>query len=424
MARRTREFDRSDFFGDLFLATAPHNQVCMKTTDGWRSNRKLMADAMSPQFLQSVAGSQIHATFSELIEVWTSKERLAQGHSFDASRDIEEAMLDAIYVAAFGSSVGTTKSQSDLISDLGKLDGLSDDTDSIATFPHAPYPAIYEAFTTIANSCEIPMHSPLGRRHHKFATKYYPSLRSAIALKDKLIHEKLQAAWEEVTHPNASEDEIKCAADLIVEREVKLANKEGRSPQFDSPTTRDELVGFIQAVSTATRDPSLRHHVQYDRILRQVLIWQGHDTTGTTIEWGLKFLTQRQDVQRKLWDSLQVTFAGSAEDGGTPAAVDIAKTQTPYLDAVIEEILRCGGTAAANIRVAVQDTEIFGHHIPKGTDVFMLVSTPFQIPPVLLASLCQDVQHRLRSIAQPATSGGYLASSVTGFWRINLGFLS
>ena len=347
MARRTREFDRSNFFGDLFSSTVPHNQVCMKTTDEWRSNRKLMAETMSPGFLQNVAGPQVHDAFSSLVEVWKRKEQLAQDHPFSAAKDVEETMLDAMYSVAFGSSLGAIESQRDLISSLQQLDGLPTRGNAIAIFPRAPTSAAYNACITIADSSEIPLRSPFGRTHHYLATRVYPTLRSAIKLKDRLIRDKLDKAWHRYTSSEDSEDDIRCAADLIVEREVKLAKKEGRAPQHDSRTVSDELFGFLEA---------------------------GHDTTATTAEWGIKYLTQHQDVQHKLRDSLRGCFAAAWKSGNNPTAVDIAKTQTHYLDAFVEETLRCGSTASANIRVATQDTEIFGYHIPKGTDVFMVVS--------------------------------------------------
>jgi hypothetical protein len=44
MTRRTREFDRSNFFGDMFVSLLPDNMVHMATTDTWKMHRKLMAD--------------------------------------------------------------------------------------------------------------------------------------------------------------------------------------------------------------------------------------------------------------------------------------------------------------------------------------------------------------------------------------------
>ncbi|KAK4554654.1 hypothetical protein LTR86_008156 [Recurvomyces mirabilis] len=48
MARRTREFDRSGQFGDMFGALVPHGMVIQPTNDKWRSQRRLAGDTMAP----------------------------------------------------------------------------------------------------------------------------------------------------------------------------------------------------------------------------------------------------------------------------------------------------------------------------------------------------------------------------------------
>ena len=54
-----------------------------------------------------------------------------------------------------------------------------------------------------------------------------------------------------------------------------------------------------------------------------------------------------------------------------PSVEEISHTAIPYLDAVIEEILRCAGTISIVDRQCTQDTTLLGHHIPKGTTVLM-----------------------------------------------------
>ena len=53
----------------------------------------------------------------------------------------------------------------------------------------------------------------------------------------------------------------------------------------------------------------------------------------------------------------------------------------PYLDATLEEVLRCAGTAPVADRQAVVDTELLGHRIPKGTVVSCLVTGPSMMSP-------------------------------------------
>jgi hypothetical protein len=59
----------------------------------------------------------------------------------------------------------------------------------------------------------------------------------------------------------------------------------------------------------------------------------------------------------------------------------------PYLDAVIDEVLRLHATLLS--RMAIRDTQLFGHHIPKGTTVWMLCNEPGFHSPSLDAAVAQ-----------------------------------
>lgn len=64
-----------------------------------------------------------------------------------------------------------------------------------------------------------------------------------------------------------------------------------------------------------------------------------------------------------------------------PSIQEITETPIPYLDAMMEEILRIAGTVPAVDRQALCDTTLLGHHIPKGTIVFCLGMGPDLISP-------------------------------------------
>ena len=96
---------------------------------------------------------------------------------------------------------------------------------------------------------------------------------------------------------------------------------------------------------------------------------------ATAVTWGLKYLSDNPQVQQRLRADLVAVFSDAAAATTNPSAEDIAKHEILYLDVVIEEILRCsfkGGT----IRIAKEDTEVLGYHIPAGTDVYMINNGP------------------------------------------------
>lgn len=107
----------------------------------------------------------------------------------------------------------------------------------------------------------------------------------------------------------------------------------------------------------------------------------GHETTSTTALWGMKLLADNPQPQAKLRRCLQATHAEALRTGRSPSIDEITSTNIPFLDAVMEEILRCGGTVPGVDRVALSDTQVFGYHIPKGTSVLMSSMGPGMLEP-------------------------------------------
>ncbi|KAF2176652.1 cytochrome P450 [Zopfia rhizophila CBS 207.26] len=79
---------------------------------------------------------------------------------------------------------------------------------------------------------------------------------------------------------------------------------------------------------------------------------------------GLEFLADYQDLQSKLRFKIR------------SAHTTIITTQTPYLAACIEEIIRCSLTSLAVERVASINTEVLDNRIPKGREVFIMGNRP------------------------------------------------
>jgi cytochrome P450 len=127
------------------------------------------------------------------------------------------------------------------------------------------------------------------------------------------------------------------------------------SSRYDTLAAKDEIFGFLVA---------------------------GHETTSTTIAWGVKLLSDNQQAQAKLREVLRSTYVDAARDRRQPTSKELATLHHPYIDAMLEEILRCSTTAAITSRLAMVDTEVLGIRIPKGTDVNFLAYAGFIAPPV------------------------------------------
>jgi cytochrome P450 len=354
MLRRTKEFDRSNFFGDVFLGLLPENHVSMKTNETFKQHRRWLQDLMTPGFLYQVAAPQIYTAFVDLLKLWEEKSRLAKGRPFLASDDVRRAALDAVWASVFGTdpSNSTIRVQLQRCSSMKTLN-LPSNADEVADFPGAPNPPAIQAIETLTDSLETSIKSPLPVIAHWFLRKM-PSMRNAYAVKENFIKEEVERTKNRFMAKEGKDREVRCAMDDILRREMLLSKKEGRVPMFHSRAMYDEIFGFVVAA---------------------------HDTTATTITWALKFLADNQDVQSRLRSEIRSALADVAAEKRNPTAQEITKMTIPYMDAVMEEIFRCSLTEAVVARTAVVDVEVLGHRIPKGMDVFFMGNGPSVFSP-------------------------------------------
>ncbi|KAI3538354.1 cytochrome P450 [Colletotrichum abscissum] len=117
----------------------------------------------------------------------------------------------------------------------------------------------------------------------------------------------------------------------------------------------------------------------------------GYDTTNTTLCGGIKFIADDQAVQQRLFESIQSFHTAASSEGRLPTHSEICEANIPYLDAVIEEMLRLAHTATSQDRECKEDTVILGHVIPKGTTVIVPNRGPSFTEPGY------EIEERLRS---------------------------
>ncbi|KAK4939050.1 hypothetical protein LTR10_020624 [Elasticomyces elasticus] len=354
--RRTHEFDRSKFVIDAFVGLVPDMRITMHSTEErFKTCRNLLKDLMTPGFLNEVEAPQIHSNVETLVKLWDFKAQVAQGHPFHAAPDIYNVTLDSVFAATFGLEAkdSATTSQLEHLLSYTSANELKvpEMADLPIDIPKTRRPAAFEAVITLTESLEISIKAPLPRLAHWFLRRL-PYMRKARAIKEKLIHDEV----EEGVRRRSSGDHIKRSAlDDILHREVVLAEKEGRRPAYHSRIIYDELFGFIVG---------------------------GHDTTATTLSWALKHLAGNQDVQSTLRSHLRNAYEEAANERRNPTAAEITSVRIHYLDATLEEVIRTACIFPAVQRTATVDTTVLGHHIPKGTDVFLLQLGPgYFLPP-------------------------------------------
>lgn len=245
MLRRTKEFDRTDFVRKVFEGVMPENHFTMKTNEVFKLHREWLKDLMTPDFLYTVVAPQINTSFTNLIQLWRERSKLAQGHPFIAPDDIYRASLDMMLASLFGPDPNSSvRGQLQLCSSIKDFP-LPSDVDEPVTFPAAPDPATSEAILYLVRSMETSMQSPFPSLAHWFL-RQKPSMRNAKAIKDQYIKEAVEKAERRIKGESSDDaSTLKYGLDTILNREIRLAEKEGRAPVLHSRAIYDEVLIHI-----------------------------------------------------------------------------------------------------------------------------------------------------------------------------------
>ncbi|KAF2828307.1 cytochrome P450 [Ophiobolus disseminans] len=356
--RRTKEFDKPDMISDMFYGINEDHHTVKVSNDEFRYQRKLMQDLMAPQFLHNIAVPQLHSNFKDLVDMWSEKMRLSEGRPFSVKHDIYITGLEAIWGAVFGNqgSETVTRKQIDVLSRQKNVQ-IPSSTDDAVEFAEVAAPPAFDAVLKLTDSLEHVGKSPFPRTLG-FAMRYFPSISKHVKVKDRAVSEEIAKAEKRMAENKGDTNKMTNAVDHMLRREQIGAEKQHRAPDYQSKVMVAELFGLLIA---------------------------GHDTTSTTLCWAVKFLAADQAVQSKLRSTLQSLYPAARSENRFPSAQEIATTPSNYLDACIEEIIRCGGTAGVLTRTTTTDVIILGHAIPKGTRIVMMshgggvMEPPFKI---------------------------------------------
>jgi cytochrome P450 len=103
------------------------------------------------------------------------------------------------------------------------------------------------------------------------------------------------------------------------------------------------------------------------------LMFAGHDTTALTLTWCWYLLAQHAEAEHRLHAELADVL------GGRAPTVDDVPSLT-YTAMVVNEVLRLYPPAWGIAREAVEDCQIGGYHVPKGSIVLMSQSVMHRDP--------------------------------------------
>ncbi|KAF9879143.1 hypothetical protein CkaCkLH20_03376 [Colletotrichum karsti] len=371
--RRAKEFDRADSLDSIFGPIFPQFHMLMKTGDPlYKRQRKWLQDLMTPAFLHNVAAEPIYQNVLKVVELWEHKARLAEQRPFEAFEDIYYGALDAVLSFSFGGSFAYTAvpARLEMISSLPDIEKPTSANYPVI-FPEEPRNEFVEAVLTLAESVEEARRAvfPKIRSWYMHRTS---RIKEAKRIRDQFINHEIDVAVRRLE----ADEPVTSAVEHMIHREQLFAEKEGRIPAYKSIGMHSEVFGFLMA---------------------------GHETSATTFGWGLKFLTDNQNAQRNLRGQLHKYLSTVVAEKRQPTCEEITRTSIPYLDATLEEILRCAGTTSVTDRQALQNTTILGHHIPKDTNVVMvtigesIMKPEFEIPESKRTKSALDVANRIRT---------------------------
>lgn len=351
--KRLKEFDRGTRAQEAWEGIIPHMMLSYHTTDPrFRKHREIMKDLMSPSFLTQISAPEIYSKVDTMVQLWQQKAQHAAERSFDGKPDIQRAALDAIVAVSFGLDEKDSASRQQLDDLLSRPAGgvaVVDAAKGVVEFPVVPLPKELEATLTVIESVSVGFSSPIPRWHHWYLRQVDP-LKSAAKIREEWTRREIDKAVKAIIEDGSENaSATRSALEFMVLREAGAAKKAGRPPRFHRRMIYDELFGYIIA---------------------------GHDTTSATLAIGFTLIADAPDVQAKLRSIIRTTFASALAEHRQPTVTEITSSNIPYLDAVIEENLRCGAVVPIITRNAMVDTTILGHAIPKGTQVYFLFNGP------------------------------------------------
>lgn len=96
-----------------------------------------------------------------------------------------------------------------------------------------------------------------------------------------------------------------------------------------------------------------------------VIFAAGHETSTNALAWTLLLLSQHPEVMRELEDEL----AGLR--GAPPSVEELARL--PLLEGVVKESLRLLPPVPIHPRLVAEDSELGGHFLPAGSEVFLSI---------------------------------------------------
>lgn len=227
LRRRGREFDRSVMTAAFFAPLLPRASIAQFTTPALKAQKKLWAEAVSPDFVRKAAVPHARQAALRLAEIWR---RRGKTTTFDAIPDFLDATMDLMWALVLGSDLGV------LLNKLGEED------DSLSKAAESSRYMFFQVTSFLAHESSYIRSGWAGWRLKfiKFTPRYRRVRRDMESEMRRLVADA-RAQFCTKT------DDAKCAMDSVLRREALAAQKEG---VVHATNLEQELMLFMIAVRT------------------------------------------------------------------------------------------------------------------------------------------------------------------------------
>lgn len=265
LMRRGREFDRSSLTRDFYVYFIPNSSIVQYTTPALRAQKRAWADTMSTKFLRQGVGPNIYRTVHRLVQLWRWKAMTSPGGVFETKKDLYNASIDVLWAAVFGSDLGVLGNQIGATSrkegdQKGQLES-GDDLPMAAKSSLATFLNTMEFLDgTMATALKAGTAGSLGflGKLIKLTPRYRRVKKDMDAELQRLVaasRARFEALSGLENGEKQQDDQETCAMDLVIQRILQAAAKEGRPSVFNEDALRDELLLFILAVCQGSSAP-------------------------------------------------------------------------------------------------------------------------------------------------------------------------